>query len=229
MSQAVECDLYLYADDSCLLFQHKNVTEIKKQLTKDFSNICDWFVDNKLSIHFGEDKTKSILFSSKRNLKLVEELDIRYKDIKIKQYKHVNYLGCMLDESMSGETMALRVIEKINSRLKFLYRKNRFLDVPLRRLLCNALIQPHFDYACTAWYPNLSKKLKDKLQVTQNKCIRFCLKLQSREHISNEHFHNLDWPPANERFKQCLTSTVFKFVQNKSFQIGRKYENKHEK
>ena len=75
MSQAVEWDLYLYADDSCLLFQHKNVTEIKKQLTKDFSNICDWLVDNKLSIHFGEDKTKSILFTSKRNLKLVEELD----------------------------------------------------------------------------------------------------------------------------------------------------------
>ena len=33
MSQAVECDLYLYADDSCLLFRHKNVIEIKKQLT----------------------------------------------------------------------------------------------------------------------------------------------------------------------------------------------------
>ena len=64
----------------------------------------------------------------------------------------------MLDELMSGEKMALRVIEKINSRLKFLYRKNRILGIPLRRLLCNALIQPHFDYACTAWYPNLSKK-----------------------------------------------------------------------
>ena len=172
MSQAVECDLCLYADDTWLVLQHKNVTEIKKHLTKDFSNSCDWFVDNKLSIHFGEDKTKSILFSSKPNLKLVEELDIRYKDIKIKQYKHVNYLGCMLNESMSGETMTLRVIEKINSRLKFLYQKNRFLDVPLCRLLCNALIQLHFDYACTAWYQNLSKKLKDKLQVTKNKCIR---------------------------------------------------------
>ena len=34
MNQAVECDLCLYADDSCLLFQHKSVTEIKKQLTK---------------------------------------------------------------------------------------------------------------------------------------------------------------------------------------------------
>ena len=74
---------------------------------------------------------------------------------------------------------------------------------------------PHFDYACTARYPNLSKKLKDKLQVTQNKCIRFCLKLQSRKHISNEHFHKLNWLPINQRFQQCVTSTVFKFVQNK--------------
>ena len=89
---------------------------------------------------------------------------------------------------MSSETMALRVTEKINSRLKFLYRKNRFLDVPLRRLLSNALLQPHFDYGCTAWYPKLTKKLKDKLQVTQNKCIRFFLKLHFGEHISNENF-----------------------------------------
>ena len=52
----------------------------------------------------------------------------------------MNYLGCVLDETILGETMALRVIKKINYRLKFLYRKNRFLDVLLRRLLRNALI-----------------------------------------------------------------------------------------
>ena len=95
MSRVVECNLYLYEDDSCLLSQHESVIKIKKLLTKDFSDICDWFVNSKLSIRFGEDKTKSILFSSKRNLKLVEELDIRYKKIAIKQHKHVNYLGCV--------------------------------------------------------------------------------------------------------------------------------------
>ena len=57
-----------------------------------------------------------------------------------------------MDETMSGEAMALNVIHKINNKLKFLYRKNDFLTPPLRRLLCNALIQPHFDYACSAWY-----------------------------------------------------------------------------
>ena len=66
-----------------------------------------------------------------------------------------------------------------------------------------------------SWYLNLPKKVKDKLQVTQNKRIRFCLKLQSREHISNEHFHKQNWLPINQRFQQCVTSTVFKYVWNK--------------
>ena len=62
MPQSIDCDLFLYADDACLLFQHKDLERIKEELSKNFSNICDWFVDNKLSIHFVEDKTKSIPF-----------------------------------------------------------------------------------------------------------------------------------------------------------------------
>ena len=65
MSQAIKCYLFLYADDSCLACQYKGINEIEKQLNVDFSNMCDWFVDNKLSIHFGEEKAKSILFASK--------------------------------------------------------------------------------------------------------------------------------------------------------------------
>ena len=76
MPMAVKCDLFLYADDTCLVFQSKNVKDIEKQLNEDFANICDWFVDNKLSIHFGEDKTKSILFASKRKIKKLQKLEI---------------------------------------------------------------------------------------------------------------------------------------------------------
>ena len=56
MPMAVKYDLFLYADDTCLVFQSKNVKDIEKQLNEDFSNICDWFVDNKLTIHLGEVK-----------------------------------------------------------------------------------------------------------------------------------------------------------------------------
>ena len=109
--------------------------------------MCDSFVDNNLSIHFGEDKTKCILFGTKRRLNEVSSLDIKYGEIHIKQYHTVTYLGCLFDETLSGESMVLKVINKINKRLRLLYRKNRFLSPLFRRLLSNFLIQSHFDYA----------------------------------------------------------------------------------
>ena len=41
MPQAVNSNLFLYADDSCLMFQHKDVEETEKVLNNDFENICD--------------------------------------------------------------------------------------------------------------------------------------------------------------------------------------------
>ena len=105
-------------------------------------------------------------------------------------------------------------LNKINGKLKFLYRKNKFLTPTLRRMLCNAIIQPHFDYACSAWYPNLNEKLKKKIQIAQNKCIWFCLKLDKRHHISSKEFESINWLPVNKRVHQCINAITFKFVNN---------------
>ena len=128
MSQVVKCERFSYAYDTCLIFQHKE-TEI--QLNKNFSLICDWFVNDKLSFHFGEDKTRSILFSSKRFLRLkkASPINIQCKDIKIKQFRKVTYLDCILDETLSGESMGAHVINRVNSHLRFLYRENKLLDI----------------------------------------------------------------------------------------------------
>ena len=125
-------------------------------------------------VQFGEDKTKSILFASKFKRKNIKNLNIEYGDIQIKQHSKVKYSGCLLEETIFREAMTLNFINKISNKLKFLYRKNSFLTPALRRLLCNVLIQPHFDYACSAWYSSLTKKLKHRIQTSQNKCIRFC-------------------------------------------------------
>ena len=101
-----------------------------------------WFVDNKLNINFGNDKTKLILFATKFKMKKVKKLNIRCGDIQIKQHSEFKYLGYMLDEIMSRKAMTLSVINKIKSKLKSIYQKNKFLQ-----LFCNELIRPHFDYA----------------------------------------------------------------------------------
>ena len=47
------------------VFKHKDIDTMEDHLNGGFSTLVDWFVDNKLSVHFREDKTKSILFSPK--------------------------------------------------------------------------------------------------------------------------------------------------------------------
>ena len=89
MTQAIKSTLLLYVDDTCILYQYKEVDRIEKQLNKDCKYRGDWFADNKLSINFCEDNTKSILFASKRRLKNVCHLNIRCKYINVKQHSQV--------------------------------------------------------------------------------------------------------------------------------------------
>ena len=91
--------------------------------------------------------------------------------------------------------MAMKYLKKIKAKFQFLYRQNKFLNPKLYRLLCNSLIQPHFDYACVSWYPLVSKKI---VQVTQNTFINFCLKLNSRHHIGDKEFKDINY--VNELF-----------------------------
>ena len=58
-------------------FVNIRTSKIKNVFNKKFANVCDWFVDNKLSIHFGEDKKKCIFFSREKNL---SEFNITYND-----------------------------------------------------------------------------------------------------------------------------------------------------
>ena len=54
--------------------------------------------------------------------------------------------------------------------------------------------------------------LKRKLQIMQNTCIRFCLKLDKIHHISEEDFKTINWLPVDQRVQQSLNVTVFKYV-----------------
>ena len=78
----------------------------------------------------------------------------------------------LLSETMSGEAMEINPMHKINIKLKFLYRKNNFKTITE---------MPDFDYACSALYPNLTKKIKQIIQTNENKCMHFWLWLSHEE------------------------------------------------
>lgn len=45
MLMVVKCNLFLYANNTCLVFQSDKIKDIKKRLNQDYANMCNCFVD----------------------------------------------------------------------------------------------------------------------------------------------------------------------------------------
>ena len=101
----------------------------------------------------------------------------------------------MLHETMSRETIALSVINKMKISKHFSIEKANFNS---------------YEEASSATYPNLTKKLKNRIQTSQNKCIRFCLQLDKMTHISHKEFETLNWLPMIEGSTLSINLIVFK-------------------
>ena len=54
-----------------------------------------------------------------------------------------------------------------------------------RKTLSMALVQCHFDYSCSSWYEGVCKSLRNKLQVMQNKTVRFVKISVKRERFTS--------------------------------------------
>ena len=103
-------------------------------------------------------------------------------------------------------------MKKGNCRLKFLRRQAKCLNLASKRLLSSALIQCHMDYACSSWYHGLQKTLKHKLQILQNKTIRFVLDLTPRSHIGYSEFNRVNWLPVRLRVQQIVSTNMHRLI-----------------
>ena len=214
MEIAVKRKLLLYADDSIILVCHKDPKVISKYLSEELHSVNNWLIDNKLSLHVG--KTECILFGSKRKLNRVNDFQVTYRGHIIKGSNSVKYLGVILDQDLSGISMVSKIIPKAIGKLKFLYRYGDCLNTELRRKLCNALIQCHLDYCCTSWYSSLSQKMKQKLQITQNKVVRYILKFGPRSHIGQSELDTLKYLRIQDRVSQQRLNIVYKIKNGTS-------------
>ena len=127
---------------------------------------------------------------------------------------NVIYLGVTLDQNLSGSSMITKIVSKCNNKIKFLYRNAKNLDKKNKMLLTSALVQCNFDYGCSMWYTGTTCLLKKKLQITQNKVIRFILGLPSRSHIGPTEFSGANMLPVPLRVDQFKLNHMYSIIND---------------
>ena len=67
IKKANKAGSYLFTDDTSIFYQDKDDKKTEKTLNKKFWSLCESLIENKLSIHFGNDKNKNNSIFSKEN------------------------------------------------------------------------------------------------------------------------------------------------------------------
>ena len=186
----------LFADDSTLstILPSNSPKLITKTLNFELSKVNKWLVSNKICIN--EDKTKYIIFSYKRKIKLST---IKIGKNKIKETDHTKFLGIFIDNKLTFRQHANYLRSKISKSIGVLYKLNKFLPISILSKLYSTLVFPYFLYCIEAWhsaYENVTKPLV----ILQKKSIRAICNLNFRDH-TNHHFKSLSILKLNDLHK----------------------------
>ncbi len=179
----------LYADDTLLLFAHKDLNVTKQVLESDLADATFWLKENKL--HLNVSKTKWTLFGTQKRLHSVMYPSVTVNGQELERVNQYKYLGVFLDTCHDWNHHICVTASKISQQFGVFRRVRRHLILDREKMLYNSLVLPLFDY-CDAVIGNLNKTNLRRLQKLHNRGARIIVKADSRTHI-NDMMSDLKW------------------------------------
>ena len=90
-----------FADDTCKIHQSKKLKTIESELNYDLKLCTEWLNANRLSLNI--DKTKLLIFHSKKKKVVYDDFSIKLNKIKLIPTDNVKYLGIFLDKNLAWD------------------------------------------------------------------------------------------------------------------------------
>ena len=138
-----------FADDSNLLIKGENLKELTITLTKELEGINDFFKANQLKLN--AKKTKMVFFRKKSLPHDHQQMDVVLDGVKLNHDDDAEFLGTIIDGTLSWEKHCTKVANKISRNNGLLNRVKHLLPPSSLKLLYHSFIQPHIQYALPAW------------------------------------------------------------------------------
>ena len=156
-----------FADDTTLIYSHRNPTYLSYCIETDLINVQDWFRANKLTLNV--EKTVYMKFHRKNSS--TTDLNLELNGVTIPRVQSTKFLGTWIDDTLTWKHHISNTMTKLNTKLGLLYRSKHFLTTHAMRILYFAQFQSVLSYSCVVWGPMLDKKWLNQLQKLQNRAV----------------------------------------------------------
>ena len=160
--------VFHFADDTNLLFSHKDPSIIKKMMNDDLKSLFSWLCANRLSLNVS--KTEFIIFRPPK-MSLDDRIVLTLNNTKIFESRKIKYLGLIVDDRLSWKFHIIELCKKLNRAVGMFY-KIRFYSTPNVLIsLYHSLFSSHMSYGLCAWGLT-NDDILSKVQLLQKKAIR---------------------------------------------------------
>ena len=163
-----KCDAILFADDTNLFFQHKDLKCLTDIVNDELSKIFNWFNLNKLSVNLK--KTNFMLFKMK-NKKYVMNNKIQINNTEIMSVEKTKFLGVIINENLTWNDHVMLIKQKIAKSIGVISRVRYCMPRMVLLQLYHTLIEPYLIYCNIIWAANHSTTV-NQLFIMQKKAVR---------------------------------------------------------
>ena len=204
----------MYADDTSLCHQSRNLTQLNEAINSDLSKLETWLQGNKLSLSVA--KTHSMLISTKQRHNSLksrnEALVLKIRDNELEVVQKTKYLGVQIDCSLDWKEQFKAVSTKVSRAIGFLRHAKSFLPLASLKTLYTGIVEPHFRYCCSVWGCAGSTDT-NQLQKLQNRAARIITN-SSFDTPSRPLIAELGWQTIEELIGSESKTMVFKALND---------------
>lgn len=203
---------HFYADDSQLYISFKPIDIVSKSEAINRVESCPteiilWMNRNMLKLN--AEKTEVMLFSSKNNLKHVENMTITVDETSIlASNDSIRNLGAHFTPQMDMEKHVNTVCRSAYHQLRNIGRIRKYLTTDATKTLVNCLVTSKLDY-CNSLFFGIPKLTMNKLQRVQNTAARIITKTPRHDHIIPV-LKELHWLPICQRIDYKVLLYTYK-------------------
>ena len=215
----------LYADDSCAYASSKNIHSLIDTINLDLIKIDKWLCANKLTLNIN--KSHYIIF---RNRKSIPDniVDITIQNKTLEKVTETDFLGVVLQDSLSWKNHVIQVNKKINKYCSIIYLTRNYLTKNALKTLYFSVVYPSLIYCNVVW-GGTSRYLINKLIVSQKRLIRTILFRTRYAHTNND-FRDLMIFKIDDINKYFTLVFIYKSLNNLTypqnyFHLNTEYHN----
>ena len=134
----------MYADDTTIYFNSEDFDQnhMQTEINSELNKFNLWLNLNKLSLN--ANKTKLMVFHRKQ--KQIKNINISIDNIQIERVHSFNFLGILLDETLSWKNHAIMIVNKISRVTGILYRLKNLFSKEILLTLYVSLIGSYINY-----------------------------------------------------------------------------------